>query len=177
MATALVLISCGATQQGSNEQSGTWTVEVPSWKFPPKQTVGNSQTMTITVRNVDTRPIEHLAITIDGLDIQSAQPGLAHPARPIWIVDRAPRGSQSAFVNTWDLGRLEAGASGKYAWILGPVRPDRLIPLTYTIAAGLTGEAKAALPDGGPVTETRTFTIERDLKLDFKPAPAPEPAY
>ena len=36
-------------------------------------------------------------------------PALADPTRPIWIVDREPRGGSSAHTNTWSLGAPQAG--------------------------------------------------------------------
>jgi hypothetical protein len=69
---------------------------------------------------------------------------LADPRRPVWIVDRAPAGGDTAYTNTWALGALGSGRSRLFVWHLLPARAG-VYTVSYRVFPGLAGRARAAL--------------------------------
>jgi hypothetical protein len=104
-------------------------------------------------------------VTVDSFSTRSEQSGLADGERPVWIVDRPPSGSTTAYTNTWALGPLSAGDTKEFAWRVTPVQAGTH-RLRYRIAAGLNGRAKAVLA-GNRVPE-RELTV----RVSSRPAPA-----
>jgi len=146
-ALALMLGACGGgDKQDKNEPSSTFKVDVLSASFPGKQRIGESTTLAITVKNVDTREVPNMAVTIDGFDQRRDDPSLSDPKRPIWIVNTPPENAASAFVNTWWVGPVPAGQTRTFRWKVGAVRSGTY-SLRYRVGAGLHGKAKAVLPD------------------------------
>ncbi len=74
----------------------------------------------------------------------------------MWIVDRDPSGGQSAYTNTWALGRMFPGETKDVEWRLTAVRPGTY-KVNYRIAPGLNGKAVAA--NGQKVTGSFDVTI------------------
>jgi hypothetical protein len=145
---ALLLGACGGgKKQDVGEPTGTWKLDVISASFPGKQRIGESTTLAITVKNVDSRDVPNMAVTVDGFDQRRDDPSLSDPKRPIWIVNTPPHDAASALVNTWSLGRVPPGQSRTFTWKVGAVRAGTY-SLRYRVAAGLYGKAKAVLPDG-----------------------------
>ena len=68
---------------------------------------------------------------------------LADPNRPVWIVDKDPSGGQSAYTNTWAVGRMFPGETKDVEWQLTAVRPGTY-KVNYRVAPGLNGKAVAA---------------------------------
>ena len=68
---------------------------------------------------------------------------LADPNRPIWILDREPAGGNSAYANTWSLGRLAGGKSKTFEWKVTAVEAGDYT-LAYRVAPGLDGKARLA---------------------------------
>ena len=97
-------------------------------------------------------PVPQVAVTVEtdprkgtapvAFGRASAQPGLADPDRPVWIVDRGPRGGSSAYVNTWATGPLGEGETRAMTWRVTAVAPGRYT-LTWRVAAG-AGRRRAA---------------------------------
>ena len=114
----------------------------------------------------------------DPSDPSKIDPSVADPRRPVFVVNKAPiefredegqtpdkerslvdrevdppagADASTAYVNTFALGRLRAGESKTFRWSVTAVKagPYRL---SYRVAAGLDGKAKAVLASGGPVT-------------------------
>ena len=54
-----------------------------------------------------------------------------------------PGGGETAYVNTWALGPLDAGSTRTFVWQVVPVKAG-LHTVHYTVAAGLAGKANAA---------------------------------
>lgn len=162
---------CGgkSERQDADEPSGTWTVEVVEAKFPSNQKLAKPSTMRISVRNDEDRAIPNVALTVEGFSRRSQQAGLADPERPVFIVDDAPRGGVSAYTNTWSLGRVPPGATREFVWRVTPVRAGTY-RLTYRVAAGLDGKARARLA-GGEVPEGsfRVDVSERPSKARVEP--------
>jgi hypothetical protein len=88
--------------------------------------------------------------------VQSSQPGLAIPSRPVWILEegfpklageQASAGAEAAQTDTFDFGPLAAGETRDMVWNVTPVQAGTFT-VHYRVAAGLTGKAKAVTADG-----------------------------
>ena len=131
----LALAGCGSERQDADEPEGEFTLEVVEASFPRAQTTAQHATMRIAVRNTDDRDLPNLAVTVTteapgGGDPATAfgdlgdRPRLADPDRPVWIVDRAPSGGDTAAdTNTWAVGPLSPARRARVEWRLTAVRP------------------------------------------------------
>jgi hypothetical protein len=151
----------GSERQDADEPSGTWTVDVVEAQFPKSQRLAERATMRIRVRNREDRAIPNVALTVEGFSRRSEQAGLADPERPIFIVDDGPRGGVTAYTNTWALGRVPPGATKTFEWKVTPVRAGTY-RLTYRVAAGLDGKARARTRGGDPPEGTFTVRVRRE---------------
>lgn len=163
-ASAMVAVGCGEAQRDANEPKGTYPVEVVRARFPHKQAIARDTEFEMVVRNAGSRTIPNIAVTVDSFDYASDYPRLAANKRPIWIVNDGPGaranppveteevdregGGETAFVNTWALGPLAAGAQRTFLWQVTPVKAGRQT-VHYSVAAGLDGRSLATLPGGG----------------------------
>jgi hypothetical protein len=177
VAATLVLSACGSGQrQDASEPRGNFTVAVSAARFPSAQTLAAHSHLVITIRNAGRKAIPDVAVTIcnvtcaypapkgQGSSAQAFAANLnqqyvANPSRPIWIVDRGPgacryscqSGGQGAAVtaysNTWALGRLAPGHTARFDWAVTAVTAGKHV-ITWQVAAGLNGRAKAVLADG-----------------------------
>ena len=159
---ALTLAACGSGErQDENEPEGTYEVDIVDASFPQKQKLAKRSELEITVRNADQKTIPNIALTVDGFDIDTKNPALADPARPVFVIngqprqlggfaeskDIAPEGGETAYVNTWALGPLQSGEEKTFRWSVTAVRPGPY-RIEYRVAAGLDGKAKAVDTDG-----------------------------
>jgi hypothetical protein len=138
----------GGPRQDANEPSGNFKVQVVEAKFPSKQSLATRSQMTITVKNVDTKTIPNVAVTVKSFDQRRSDPTLADPERPQFVVNTGPRGGDTAYVGTSALGALKPGQTRTFRWdvtavVAGPYK------VRYAVAAGLNGKAKAVLAGGG----------------------------
>lgn len=148
-AATLVLAGCGGGErQDENEPSGTYSLEVVDASFPDEQSLAARSEMKITVRNADSKRVPVLAVTVDSFSKDSEQAGLADPSRPVWVIDQAPVGGETAYTNTWALGTLAPGETKTFRWKVTPVQSGTHT-VKYRVAAGLDGKAKAQLAGGG----------------------------
>jgi hypothetical protein len=162
----LALTGCGGGQpQDANEKAGTYTLDILDASFPTNQRLADRSTLSITVRNADSKRVPDVAVTIEGAESSApaaafaeadSQPGLADPSRPVWILDDGPRGADTAYTNTWALGSLDRGETKTFVWHVTAIKPG-IHTIRYKVAAGLAGKAKAQLA-GGQAPEG-TFTI------------------
>jgi hypothetical protein len=147
-----VAAACGRSErQDANEPKGTYDVKVVDASFPSQQQLAEHATMKIAVRNDGDRAVPNLAVTVGRngkatFTYQSQQPGLADPARPIWIVDHGPPGGTTAYVDTWALGRLAPHQTKTFKWGVTAVRAGTW-SIDYTVAAGVSGDAKVRRAD------------------------------
>jgi hypothetical protein len=153
-AALLATVGCGGTRQDASEPSGQFRVSITSASFPAKQTIAQSSRLRIEVKNSDTRSVPNVALTVA---TKPARPGgaplafgeaasdtrLADTAKPVWILDRAPAGGESAYTNTWALGPLAPGDVKTFTWRLTAVKAGTYT-VTYQVAPGLNGKAKVA---------------------------------
>jgi hypothetical protein len=191
---ALFLAACGGGQrQDATEPSGKFTVRITDASFPASQRLSEHTHLVLAVHNVSGKTIPDVAVTICNVTCaypapagegtsaaafsQNLQmPGLAHPSRPVWVVDRnpgacnygcsagsaggegGPGGAVTAYSNTWALGALSPGQTAKFDWAVTAVAPG-LHVVAWEVAAGLNGKAKAVLSNGSPPHGTFTVTI------------------
>jgi hypothetical protein len=138
----------GGERQDANEQSGTYKIQVVEAKFPDHQSLAKRSTMTITVKNVDSKTIPNVAVTVKSFDQTKNDPSLADPRRPQFIVNRGPAGGDTAYVGTSALGPLKPGETKTFKWDVTAVIAGKY-SLKYAVAAGLNGKARAVLAGGG----------------------------
>lgn len=151
--SVLLVSGCGGggARQDANEPSGDYKVQVVEAKFPSKQSLAKRSTMVITVKNVDTRTIPNVAVTVKSFDEQKSDPNLADPRRPRFVVNTGPPGGDTAYVGTSALGPLRPGQVKTFKWDVTAVMPGKY-KITYAVAAGLNGKARAVLAGGGTPT-------------------------
>jgi hypothetical protein len=149
MVLALGVVGCGGGErQDKDEPSGTFDMRAIG-TVPASQHIAERARMRIAVRNTGQKDVPNVAVTVKGFTKRSTQPGLADPNKPVWIVDRGPKGGDTAYVGTWALGPLPAGQTRVFEWRVTPIQPG-LYKVSYEIAAGLNGKAKARGASGGP---------------------------
>src|SRR6478672_9399287 len=153
LASAIFAVGCGGggQRQDANEPSGDFKVQVVQAKFPDHQSLAKRSTMLITVKNVDSKTIPNVAVTVKSFDQRKNDPTLADPRRPQFIVNTGPAGGDTAYVGTSALGPLKPGETKTFSWDVTAVVPGKY-ELKYAVAAGLNGKAKAVLESGGAPT-------------------------
>jgi hypothetical protein len=130
--------------------------------------------MELVVHNSGPHPIPNVAITVDSFNYASNYAELAANKRPIWVIEQGPGaiaklpvqtedvsnpgGGQTAYLNTWALGRLPAGRSETFSWRVVPVKAGSYT-VHYAVSAGLAGKAKARLAAGGPASGKFVVTV------------------
>jgi hypothetical protein len=166
-AGALALAGCGGgTKQDAAEPAGTFAMRVVHPSFPTAQSIARQTRFVLPVRNTGTRTVPNVAVTIDSFDYTSTYANLAADKRPVWAIEQGPGavasrpvesqeisppgGGQTAYVNTWALGALAPGKTRTFVWRVVPVKAGSYT-VHYTVAAGLSGKAKARLASGGLV--------------------------
>jgi hypothetical protein len=162
----------GGERQDENEPEGEFEVEVVDATFPEKQKLGKSSKLELTVRNSDSEGVPNLAVTVNGFSFRREEADLADPNRPRFALngvpqevggfpearEAAPQGCATAYVDTWACGPLASGGQKTLTWsvtavVAGPFE------ITYRIAGGLDGKAKAVTADGEPVTGSFSGTV------------------
>lgn len=174
-ATVLLAPGCGGSpRQDANEPKGSYQLEVAGAKFPASQSIAQSSTMSIRVRNADSKAAPNVAVTVEtdpktpgqgtaAFGQRSNDPRLSDPDRPVWVVDTGPAGGDSAATNTWALGRLKAGQTKEFRWKVTAVEPGTFT-IKYRISPGLNGRARLAA--GGRTNGS--FKVQ----IQDKPVPA-----
>ena len=163
-ACLLAFAGCGGGErQDENEPKGNFPVEVVEAKFPEDQKLAKSSDLLVTVRNAGQETIPNIAMTVDGFDQRKNNPDLADPTRPVFALngvqveiagfpeakDAAPRGCDTAYVNTWACGPLSPGQQKTFRWTVTAVQAGEF-NVNWRVAAGLDGKAKAVAAGGGP---------------------------
>jgi hypothetical protein len=168
LASAVVLIGaplagCGGQRQDAHEPSGSYTVNILRASFPTRQNLSHAAHLVLVVRNDGNKTVPNLAVSINSFSEPSQEPGLANPNRPVWIVDtgpgatpshpiessgpESPNGAATAYVNTWAMGAVRPHQVRTLSWKVTAISPG-VHRLTYTVAAGLNGKARAELANG-----------------------------
>ena len=153
----------GGERQDENEREGNFPVEVVDAKFPESQKLAKSSDLVVTVRNAGRETIPNIAMTVNGFDERKTDPDLADPNRPIFALngvqveiagfpeakEAAPRGCDTAYVNTWACGPLRPNEEKTFRWSVTAVQAGDF-NINWRVAAGLDGKAKAVAAGGGP---------------------------
>jgi hypothetical protein len=161
LTAAALLAGCsGGTRQDASEPSAAYKVRVLRAQFPRLQGLGQTAPFSLTVRNAGTQTVPNLALTVDGFANPDAVPGAADPQRPIWIVNTGPIGGRTAYVNTWAMGPLRPGELRTYTWSVTSTVPGTHT-LSYRVAGGLNGKARAVTPGGGVPEGSVTVRVTR----------------
>jgi hypothetical protein len=165
----LAVAGCGGGErQDENEPEGNFAVEVVDAKFPENQKLAKSSDLVVTVRNAGDDTIPNIAMTVNGLDRRVKDPDLADPNRPVFALngvqveiagfpeakDAAPRGCDTAYVNTWACGPLRPNQQKTFRWSVTAVHAGNF-NVRWRVAAGLDGNAKAVAVGGGPAPRGR----------------------
>lgn len=159
----MLLAGCGGGErQDEDEPEGDFEVEVSRASFPQTQRLAQSSDLVITVRNAGDRTIPNVALTVEGFDYNKDDATLSDSSRPQFVVNGVPReiggfpeakdatplGCDTAYVNTWACGRLRAGDEKSFRWSVTAVKAGRY-RISYAVAAGLDGNARAVGAGGG----------------------------
>jgi hypothetical protein len=153
----------GGERQDENEPEGNFPVEVVRASFPDNQKLAKSSNLVVTVRNAGDETIPNIAVTVNGFDKRKRDPDLADPSRPVFAVngvqvqiagfpeakDAAPRGCDTAYVNTWACGALKPDQQRTFKWTVTAVQAGDY-KIDWRVAAGLDGKAEAVAAGGGP---------------------------
>jgi hypothetical protein len=160
----LALAGCGGGErQDENEASGDFPVEVVNASFPEKQKLAKSSDFVVTVRNAGRETIPNIGLTVNGFDERKNDPDLADADRPVFAIngvqvkiagfpeskDAAPRGCDTAYVDTWACGPLRPDETKTFKWSVTAVRAGDY-RIAWRVNAGLDGKAKAVAEGGGP---------------------------
>jgi hypothetical protein len=159
----------GGERQDKHEPAGTFKVAVVSASFTKQQRLSDDAVMRIVVRNADTKTIPNVAVSVTsdddskggaGFTTRSDDATLSDPTRQLWIVDKGPHGGDTAYLSTWALGPLPAGATKTFEWHVTPVVPGTHT-LRWHVAAGLNGKAIARTADGSDAAGRFRVTVSR----------------
>ena len=158
----------GGERQDENEAEGDFPVEVVNARFPEDQKLAKKSSLVVTVRNAGDETIPTIAMTVDGLDERKNDPELADASRPVFALngvqvkiagfpeakEAAPRGCDTAYVNTWACGPLKPNEQRTFRWGVTAVRAGDF-DIRWRVAAGLDGNANAVAAGGGPAPRGR----------------------
>jgi hypothetical protein len=164
VACLVAVAGCGGGQrQDANEPKGDFAVEVVRATFPKVQQLAQSSDLVIDVRNAGDHTIPDVALTVTGLSYRKQEADLADPGRPQFALNGVPRqiggfpeaknasplGCDSAYVDTWACGPLKPGRERSFRWSVTAVKAGPY-QVTWRVAAGLNGKARAVASGGGP---------------------------
>jgi hypothetical protein len=167
VAVAVLLAACGESSSDANQPAGTYYVKVTDASFPTEQHLGQTSLLQLGFRNTGKKAVPALAVTISvagkegqasslPFGIRDPQPGLAQPDRPVWVLAATyprllgsdqPGGASTSNRKTFSFGPLKPGASTRAVWKLSAVKAGHFT-LRYSVAAGLSGTAKAKTSGG-----------------------------
>jgi hypothetical protein len=144
---SLALASCGGQRQDAKEPRGNFKVSIVKASFPGNQKLAKRSTMVIAVKNVGDRTIPDISVTVKSFNRRSKAANLADPSRPVFIVNRSPRGGVTANQPTSALGRLAPGKTAVFKWSVTAVQAGPY-KINYVVSAGLYGKARAVDSQG-----------------------------
>ncbi|MGZ4203625.1 MAG: hypothetical protein ACXVRH_16370 [Thermoleophilaceae bacterium] len=145
----LLLSACGGSRQDANEPSGKFKVEIVKATFPGKQKLAKRSTMEISIKNVDSRTVPDISVTVDSFDKREDNPQLADASRPVFVVNAGPTGGDTANQATSALGPLKPGQTKTFKWDVTAVQAGNF-HISYEVSAGLYGKARAVDSTGQP---------------------------
>jgi hypothetical protein len=150
LAVTALLAGCGGGErQDADAPTGTFAVDVTAASFPAEQSISSPAVLALEVANPGDEAVPDLAITVETRAPDGEAPaafgqrggvGLADAEQPVWVLDEGPMGGDSAYDNTWALGRLAPGQRKTVEWKLTPIRPGTYT-VGYRLAPALVGSA------------------------------------
>lgn len=161
-ACTLLLPACGnSKKQDEDERAGNYEIELVEASFPEKQKLAKRSDLVIRVRNAGAQTAPNVAVTIKGLSKRRDNRELADPERPMFVIngqpveigglpetqEAAPKGCDTAYVNTWACGPLKAGKERAFKFSVTAVEAGKY-DISYRVAAGLDRKAKAIASGG-----------------------------
>ena len=166
---SLLASGCEDDAQDANAKPGTWKVAVEKWEFPKRQPLGTPVTMKLVVRNVDTREMPHLVVTVGGLAMPVDQQRAQSRARPVWIINDDPEGNQTVYKTlekrTFLTGALAPGEARTLTLAITPIRRGKHA-VSYAINPDLFGTGRAETADGDDATGVRSVAIDPTPNFD-----------
>lgn len=176
-ALAMTVAACGedsSTSSDSAARRANYRVKVVKAAFPTRQGLGQTSLMEIGVRNTGRGTIPGLAVTISiagragqssslPFGIRSAEPGLAQPDRPVWVLSaRYPRlagssisaGAETAGRKTFNFGPLKRGRTTTAVWKLSAVKAG-----SYTVLFRVGEGSGARTRTAGGVAPGGSFHV------------------
>jgi hypothetical protein len=189
VAVAALLAACGGDDESpaAVEPAGTYDVRVTEASFPTEQDLGQTSLLRLGFRNTGEETVPVLAVTVSiagkqgetsslPFAIHDPTPGLAQADRPVWVLAATyprlhgssdPGGASTSNRKTFALGPLKPGQTTKAVWKLSAVKAGKFT-LRYSVAAGLSGEARArttggVAPGGSFVTEIATALPDTEV--------------
>ena len=158
-AATLALAGCGGGERrDAGARDATFTVSVQRAAFAPRQRIGQRNALVIAVRNTGDAAIPDLAVTVRGFADRSGGPRNADLGRNLWLVDREPAGTTTAFADTWTSGRLEPDETATLRWEVTPVVAGTH-ELSYAIAPAVAGDGRVRLAGGGAAGGSLTARV------------------
>jgi hypothetical protein len=155
----------GGARQDAGEPAKTYRVAIVRSSFPARQRLAAPARLVVEVRNTGKATVPNVAVTVESFSARSERPDLADSDRPVWVIDRPPAGSATAYTSTWALGPVFAGETKRFVWRVTPVQTGTH-RLRLRVAAGLAGRAKAVL--SGNRAPERQVTV----RISSRPARA-----
>ncbi len=150
---AALAAGCGGKRQDADEPSGSFRVEIVSASFPARQHVAEPVALRLRVRNLDSRTLDSVAVTVETAPARrgdapiafgqhESDARLADSGKPIWVLDEGPQRGDTAMVNTWSAGALRPGATREMVWRLVAAKAGTYT-VAYSVSPGLNGKARA----------------------------------
>lgn len=166
LAGLVFLVGCGGGErQDANEREGNFAVDVTRVSFPERQTLAQVSELVVSVRNAGDETIPNVAVTVHGFNYDAASGEgvqLSDASRPRFAVNgvnvdiggfpevknATPKGCDTAYVDTWACGPLKPGREKTFRWSVTAVKAGPF-KLSWRVAAGLNGKARAVSVSGG----------------------------
>ncbi len=165
----VALAGCGGpARQDVDEPAGTYPVEITEARFPTAQKLARTSNMRITVRNAGRKTIPQVSVSVrpvgkggGGAGGASANspggfnyhdPKTEDPNKPIFVINKEPKGGETGYVDTWALGAIRPGREKTFVWEVTAVKAQPF-DLRYRVSAGLDGKAKAVVAGTGELPE------------------------
>jgi hypothetical protein len=143
----------GGERQDADAPSGEFGLEVVRATFPAEQRIAEDATLRLEVENTGDRAVPDVAVTVETAAVDGQAPvafgqadgdaTLASSARPVWVLDEGPKGGESAYTNTWNVGALDEGESTTVEWKVTAVKAGSYT-LAWRLAPALEGDVSLA---------------------------------